>query len=476
MGIAPISDIKSFFNSKDISSDMQISKTSDQNSFARAMTDASSRNLQNVNRPADEGVTQKEQDKAYGIKNPSNRIKDHDNRDKSVNSDDDNLNSGLEGKEKAVGEKLEKLTKEIRDGIKEELNVSDEELEQAMAELGLVPTDLLNTDNVKNLMLELSGETDAMALVTNGELFESINNITELVNVSLEELENEFGITEEQLEGMIALSKEENPVQLSEAEIVQNASAAETKEVNDTETEGIRNTVGNTRGEITDREGIANDRISPDTISIERKMVNEARENNAESNMQNAMEGQNFSQQITTAENVEAPNTEFVSSYVDNDEILRQVTDNIKLNINGDTTTMELQLHPASLGTVNVSIASTNGVVTANLQVQNESVKAVLESQLQVLLQTFEEQGQKVEAIEVSVAGYDLDRSLAQGNENREGNGEDRDGEGIRTGRVSRRRLNLNELDEEDIEELTQEEQLAAEMMAMNGQSIDYTA
>ncbi|MBR5766453.1 MAG: flagellar hook-length control protein FliK, partial [Lachnospiraceae bacterium] len=161
-------------------------------------------------------------------------------------------------------------------------------------------------------------------------------------------------------------------------------------------------------------------------------------------------------------------------SYADTENILRQVTDHIKVDIGVDSSSMELQLHPASLGTVNLQIASSNGVITANLLVQNETVKAALESQMVKLLETFEEQGQKVEAIEVSVAGYDLDRSLSGDSGSDAGDRQDKDSG--RIGRTARRRLNLNELDEEGFEDLTEEEQLAAKIMDANGTSVDYKA
>lgn len=135
---------------------------------------------------------------------------------------------------------------------------------------------------------------------------------------------------------------------------------------------------------------------------------------------------------------------------------------------------MELQLHPASLGTVNLQINSNGGVVSAHILVQNEAVRSALEGQLVQLLQTFEEQGQRVEAIEVSVAGYDLDRSLNQGSDTGSNERKDRSTEGV--SRTSRRSINLNELDEEDFEELTEEEQLEAEIMTANGTSVDFKA
>ena len=132
---------------------------------------------------------------------------------------------------------------------------------------------------------------------------------------------------------------------------------------------------------------------------------------------------------------------------------------------------MEMQLHPASLGTVNMNIASTNGVVTAHILVQDEAVKAALEAQLITLQETFDEQGMKVEAVEVAVANYDLNK----GSDNT--SGEDAQKQGTTAGRVgSRRRINLNDLDEEALEELSDEEQIAADMMASSGNSVDFTA
>ena len=177
---------------------------------------------------------------------------------------------------------------------------------------------------------------------------------------------------------------------------------------------------------------------------------------------------------VTTEVNNLGQVVETVTSYsnADANSIMSQVTESIRVNYSGDFTSMEMQLHPASLGTVNMNIASTNGVVTAHILVENEAVKAALESQFITLQQTFEEQGQRVEAVEVSVANYDLNKgtgSDSEGNTDR-----DRTSGAGRSGR--RRSINLNDLEEEDIEELSDEEKISADMMARSGNSVDYTA
>ncbi|MCR5223016.1 MAG: flagellar hook-length control protein FliK, partial [Lachnospiraceae bacterium] len=157
-------------------------------------------------------------------------------------------------------------------------------------------------------------------------------------------------------------------------------------------------------------------------------------------------------------------------SYNDGQEIVRQVTDFIRVNISPEETSMELQLHPASLGTIHMNIASQNGIVTAQLLVQNESVKEALESQLMQLQETFEEQGTKVEAVEVAVASYNLDRGPFQDRDDRQ----DRQNADEQRGR-RRINLNLNDLNADDLE-LSEEDQLAKDVMEMNGTSVDFSA
>ena len=402
------------------------------------------------------GVKKAQTAETRGIRNDS---------DNKGSSDAVGAGSKAEGTEKA-GKALEDKSRKVMDAIKEELNVSDEELEEAMANMGITPLDLLNTGNIKDLMIELAGEEDALALVTNADLLESINNVTGIALDALSELNEEFGITPEEIDEIIEAVK-------GNADVVRTGSddLEPAEEEEPSETQGIKVEVSRDEasGNPVTRE------VSTENATMQKKVSQMMDDRKQDSQMQDAMPGQSF------VENLQGDQTAAVTAagegtepYVDARSIIEQVTDQIKVNITEDSTTMELQLHPASLGTVNLSVASSGGVVTANILVQNEAVKAVLEGQLTQLLQTFEEQGQKVEAIEVAVAGYDLDRSLNQNNEGSSEGGRERRSEGI--ARTGRRRLNLNDLTEEDLEELTEEEQLAAEMMEANGTSVDYQA
>ena len=157
---------------------------------------------------------------------------------------------------------------------------------------------------------------------------------------------------------------------------------------------------------------------------------------------------------------------------------MRQLADMVKIVKGENLTEMELQLHPASLGTVNVSLTTKGGVVTAQFTTQNEAVKAAIEAQATQLQVNLEEQGVKIEAIEVSVASHEMERNL-----DKEGSGQHQSEEqkAERVQGTRRRSINLRALGEDG--ELEQElsgaddaTRIAMEMMAANGNSMDLLA
>ena len=149
-------------------------------------------------------------------------------------------------------------------------------------------------------------------------------------------------------------------------------------------------------------------------------------------------------------------------------EIMNQIMDYMRVQIKPEMTQLEMQLHPESLGNVNVHIASKEGVITAQFTAQNETVRAALESQIVQLRETFAEQGVKVEAIEVSVQANGF-RQEYEGSRERENTAEDGK-------KKAARRINLGNPELLSEETLSEEEQLAVSMMEANGNTVDYTA
>ena len=408
-----------------------------------------------------------------------------------------------EEKIKDLAEEISEITNQIVDKIKSEFEVTDEEIEEAMEVLGLTIADLTKPTELRNLLMELTGTTDSIELLTNVELYDSVKEVTDFASNLFTEVAKDFSLSTEQLTEMIntesfeeALNEVNVSVKTNEAEAETEADAEVVSEVtvdkttdaalafensdkaNANETKPVESNNSNESEEVPiDTEKKAPDKIEkPESFTQSSLMNDEAmneRSENRKSFNFDSSKNQEFTFNQTQAVTNQTVNTvgdivETVTSYTtgaDTDNIMRQVTDYVKVHISEDVTKMEIELHPASLGTVNMQINSQNGQITAHLTVQNELVKSVLETQMIKLQETFDEQGTKVSAIEVTVAEYSLN-SQSDNNYSEERNGRDYGSK--------KKGINLNEIG--SLDELDEEEQLEAKVMEMNESSVNYTA
>ena len=406
-----------------------------------------------------------------------------------------------EEKIKDLAEEISEITNQIVDKIKSEFEVTDEEIEEAMEVLGLTIADLTKPAELRNLLMELTGTSDSIELLTNVELYDSVKEVTDFASNLFTEVAKDFSLSTEQLTEMINTESFEealNEVDVSvtsneaeteaDAEVVSEVTVDKTTEqalafeksdkANANETKPVDSNNSNESEEVPiDTEKKAPDKIEkPESFTQSSLMNDEAmneRSENRKSFNFDSSKNQEFTFNQTQAVTNQTVNTvgdivETVTSYTtgaDTDNIMRQVTDYVKVHISDDVTKMEMELHPASLGTVNMQINSQNGQITAHLTVQNELVKSVLETQMIKLQETFDEQGTKVSAIEVTVAEYSLN-SQSDNNYSEERNGRDYGSK--------KKGINLNEIG--SLDELDEEEQLEAKVMEMNGSSVNYTA
>ena len=406
-----------------------------------------------------------------------------------------------EEKIKDLAEEISEITNQIVDKIKSEFEVTDEEIEEAMEVLGLTIADLTKPTELRNLLMELTGTSDSIELLTNVELYDSVKEVTDFASNLFTEVAKDFSLSTEQLTEMINTESFEealNEVDVSvtsneaeteaDAEVVSEVTVDKTTDAalafensdkaNANETKPVESNNSNESEEVPiDTEKKAPDKIEkPESFTQSSLMNDEAmneRSENRKSFNFDSSKNQEFTFNQTQAVTNQTVNTvgdivETVTSYTtgaDTDNIMRQVTDYVKVHISEDVTKMEIELHPASLGTVNMQINSQNGQITAHLTVQNELVKSVLETQMIKLQETFDEQGTKVSAIEVTVAEYSLN-SQSDNNYSEEQNG--------RSYGSKKKGINLNEIG--SLDELDEEEQLEAKVMEMNGSSVNYTA
>jgi flagellar hook-length control protein FliK len=173
------------------------------------------------------------------------------------------------------------------------------------------------------------------------------------------------------------------------------------------------------------------------------------------------------------AEQPIAESSEMVSSFgqqLDVENIIRQIVDFTKITVTNTETTMEMQLNPEHLGKIYLELTSKAGTVSAHITAQNEAVREALEAQIVTLKENLNQAGVKVDAVEVTVGSHEFERNLEQNAKEEERQAEEQEKTSKQT-----RNIRLGDLDEL-AGVMTEEETLVAQMMAEQGNSINFTA
>jgi len=112
------------------------------------------------------------------------------------------------------------------------------------------------------------------------------------------------------------------------------------------------------------------------------------------------------------------------------DEIIKQFIDKASVSITEDKTEMVLNLKPDHLGKISLKVATENGIVTAQMVAENQQVKEIIETNLNVLKDALEKQGITVQQFSVSVGqdswkrAFDKDESKKSQNSNNKKQGD----------------------------------------------------
>lgn len=405
---------------------------------------------------------------------------------------------------------------EVKEVLKEELEITDEELMTALENLGLNPAALLDTDRLPAVIAEVTDSPDVLAIATDPELYEALGEVKQVTVSKVAELTTELNIPAEDFNEALK-NIEELPVKIpdelpKETEIpVQTAVNTETE----AEAESIVQDIPEAKPELKS-EGLAEKieiTVSPKAVS--RQVVKETEEAPDEEpetkvtfreshfTVRNTRLGSKTETFTPVEDKLPADTPSFdtkeevhvnpavsfaerligkaVESFkeiteqpltyteIDAADVLNQMTESIRVEVTPETSEINLRLHPESLGSVTVKVSQNHeGVMRAQFTTQNESVKAIVESQAIVLKEALESKGVKVEAVEVMVQSHEFERNLSDRNR---GNQAEEQAAGKR--RI--RRINLTEGTAELTEE-TEEDTLVREMMAANGNTIDYSA
>lgn len=330
--------------------------------------------------------------------------------------------------------KVSQVENELKKSIADTMGISEEDLETLLAQLGMTVFDLLQPQNLVKLVLEYSGETDISALLLQEDLAAIAQQLRETIqNV----LSNQGDISKEELQNLIEKATKQvgNPVSVQEGAVEENQT-----EVEQAETTPV--------------------------ITVEKQV--EKKSNNENAKQETGQENKNvttdlFANHLAGITSKIDPNLEvnFEKAQVMK-EIVNQIVEQVKITIKPGITTMDFQLNPENLGRVNLTVAAKDGQMTASFIVQNQVAKEAIESQIQVLKENLENQGLKIEAVEVTVANFGFEqKGYQESNQNEK--------------KKTPRKIDLSNINPEMMEELSEEEVLTAQIMEQNGNSVDYT-
>lgn len=362
---------------------------------------------------------------------------------------------------------LKALTGEVKAVVCAVLDMTDEELERYLAENGMCVMDLLLQNNLADFVTDVAADGDSLKLITDSNLSETFSELGDELKKLVATAAQEMDISVEELNKYIQSTdftdvSNEEPVDEVVGTIDKTADTADTDE--------LLSRRQNNPELDKDNNGSA---VEEPELGLEDKITVAPGEDGASQSgtfqkSDESLSGQFLNTLIENVDNAVQAKEDFKGYSVNSENIVRQLVDAIKVNVNSSFSEMELQLQPENLGKLNLVIASRDGIITAQFMAENDVVKSAIENQIVMLKDNFEQQGLKVEAVEVMVQthGFEMGKNL----EGRGDNSQD-DDDRHRASRI----LTLEEINAIiGDDEAADEDVLAAEMLRASGGNVDY--
>lgn len=307
--------------------------------------------------------------------------------------------------EKAVAEVYSQIINVIADA----LNANPDEIKGIINELDINLNALSDNQNVIKIVSKYLGINNPVNVLTNDEAINAVKEINQSISEIINELKDEFAITDDGLKDL-----------LSKIDTVR-------------DTENIEDIINDETGNVDASDDIIkvsdenNNKINIDSendnIVPEKTTVKNEENANAGNNKEFNTDRESKSELYLNENGMESIVSNLKNTITDNiltedgiaDKIIKQITDDIRLYAKADTTSLEIQLEPETLGKVGITITSKAGTITAQLVVQNEVAKEAIESQMASLKESFASQDIKVDAVEVTIASKEFEQNLDKG-------------------------------------------------------------
>lgn len=286
-------------------------------------------------------------------------------------------------------EKVNDVVQNVKDTIKEELDVSDEDIAKAMEVLGITDNDLLSVVKVTELVSALTG-ADSITLITDDDMSGKLTSVLDAVNTAQEDIADMLN------------------TDVDDAVLVVRTDAVVKKDTDET-------AVKNTDSSITDNQSVSETESLSDVLAAKvtaqgsSKHEESIGEHTGEQNHNTQSYGGVADSIIQSMKDSFADIVTEDTSRVSEADIVNQVIDQIKLSSGRELTSIEVMLNPERLGSVHVTVTAKNGILSAQIAAQNEQVKTALENQVTALKENFQNQGIKVEAVEITVMTHQFE-------------------------------------------------------------------
>lgn len=413
------------------------------------------------------------------------------NNTKEISIKTASKNSHTESEVKKI---TDDISSQIVEKVTDDLDISEDELNNAMQLLGLTAMDLLNPANLSALYCEVTGNaSDPQALVLNADFTALFNDVSQVASENDAQLDLLSQLTAsddgEILDADIVSSADttdatESTGSVNTPEKTVDSSyddtAASGQNINDTADEAVKVYDGSTQDSSYQNsdEGTSSGETGNGITSdenAEKTQVDSSFDDSGErvlhhddgAHSDNSVLHASVSEQLNTDTSFEMSQSQS-RSRVDTTDIIRQIVDSMSISNTTEESAINLQLTPESLGRMYINVSQKNSEISARIAVSNEAVKEALQTQMVNLKEALNNSGIRVNEVEITVASHEFERNLEQGaaNDSRQQestnsyNGSNSSDSGI----------------DSDMMQDRAEERLVTQIMRDNGNSVDFTA
>lgn len=417
------------------------------------------------------------------------------NNTKEISIKTASKNSPTESEVKKI---TDDISSQIVEKVTDDLDISEDELNNAMQLLGLTAMDLLNPANLAALYCEVTGNaSDPQALVLNADFTALFNDVSQVASENDAQLDLLSQLTAsddgEILDADIVSSADTTDANESTGSVntpektvdsSYDDTAASGQNINDTADEAVKVYDGGTQDSSYQNsdEGTSSGETGNDITSDEntektqsKSQVDSSFDDSGErvlhhddgAHSDNSVLHASVSEQLNTDTSFEMSQSQS-RLRVDTTDIIRQIVDSMSISNTTEESAINLQLTPESLGRMYINVSQKNSEISARIAVSNEAVKEALQTQMVNLKEALNNSGIRVNEVEITVASHEFERNLEQGaaNDSRQQestnsyNGSNSSGSGT----------------DSDMMQDRAEERLVTQIMRDNGNSVDFTA